>query len=156
MSSSKIVVALLVVSGTLLFQASGNKTAEESIPINQIIGFLLLFVSIIADGLLPDFQAHMKETYHPTAMEHYEQSHRYLFLIAFIVSGLSGGLSNVFYFWYSHNNVFYHCACYIISGSLGHILIFGLVRNFSQLVVPLVLALRKMLSVVISVLWFKH
>lgn len=71
MSSSKIIVAALVVGGTLIFQITGNKTIEESIPINQAIGFVLLFISIIADGLLPDYQAHMKETYHPTAMEHY-------------------------------------------------------------------------------------
>lgn len=57
MPNSKIIVAILVVTGILIFQTHENKTIEESIPVNQFIGFTLLIISIIADGLLPDYQA---------------------------------------------------------------------------------------------------
>lgn len=156
MTPSKIIVAILIVSGTLLFQSTGNKTIEESIPINQVIGFSLLLFSVISDGLIPDYQARMKETHNPTMMEHYEHCHRYLFLIVFSISTLNGGLLKTFYFWYIHHDVFLHCLCYVVCGSLGHIFIFGLISSFSQLVTPLVLALRKIISVIISVLWFRH
>ena len=44
----------------------------------------------------------------------------------------------------------------MVCGSLGHIFIFGLIKNFSQLMAPLVLSIRKMLSIVISIIWFGH
>lgn len=60
MHYTKIIVASLIVTGTLIFQIAGNKTIEESSPINQLIGFGMLFVSLICDGVLPDLQSRMK------------------------------------------------------------------------------------------------
>ena len=68
---SKFVVAGLICLGTLVFQLAGTKTLEESSTSNQLIGFSLLLISLVSDGILPDIQAQTKELYNPTAMELY-------------------------------------------------------------------------------------
>lgn len=56
----------------------------------------------------------------------------------------------------THSGVLMDCLGYVVCGSIGHIFIFGLVKNFNQFLVPFVLSIRKMLSIAASVFWFGH
>lgn len=64
LDSSKIVIGVIVSAGVFLFSFF-DPEVEGRTKANQAIGIALLFVSLIADGFLPDFQAEIKSVYKP-------------------------------------------------------------------------------------------
>lgn len=65
----KIVIAVMITIGTLMFSYFYKVTKKSSIlydPSEMWIGFLLLGTSVITEALFSDTQAYNKATYHPT------------------------------------------------------------------------------------------
>lgn len=58
MERKKIVVALLITCGILLYNFGGDQKHQQKA--TDVIGIILLAISLIADGFLPDFQAVIK------------------------------------------------------------------------------------------------
>ena len=54
----KILVAALISTGILLFNFGGNQTHKDKA--TDPLGLILLMISMVADGFLPDFQAVIK------------------------------------------------------------------------------------------------
>lgn len=59
LGNNRIVVALLVTAGMIIFKAyDPNQSGEEHQ--TEVLGIVLMLVSLLADGFLPDFQAVIK------------------------------------------------------------------------------------------------
>lgn len=56
----KIVIAVLVTLGILMFKLFDPATQMDDSRKTELVGLVLLLVSLFADGFLPDFQAEMK------------------------------------------------------------------------------------------------
>lgn len=59
----KIIVAALISVGILLFNFGGNQSHQQKA--TDPLGIILLIISLVADGFLPDFQAVIKSEYSP-------------------------------------------------------------------------------------------
>ncbi len=69
LGNKKIVVAIMVTIGMIVFKVFDPNESEDHHQ-TQVLGVILMAVSIIADGFLPDFQAVVKEKFkpHPTVL----------------------------------------------------------------------------------------
>jgi RsiW-degrading membrane proteinase PrsW (M82 family) len=65
----KIVIAVLVTLGILMFKLFDPATQMDDSRKTELVGLVLLLVSLFADGFLPDFQAEMKEKHKPRPIE---------------------------------------------------------------------------------------
>ena len=63
LGAKKIVIAALISVGILMFNFGGNQSHQEKA--TDILGIILLVISLVADGFLPDFQAVIKSEYKP-------------------------------------------------------------------------------------------
>jgi hypothetical protein len=54
----KIIIACLISSGIILYNFGGDSKHKDKA--TDPLGVILLFISLVADGFLPDFQAAMK------------------------------------------------------------------------------------------------
>lgn len=63
----KLVIGILFTGGLIVYHF--GSTAERFSFEGSSLGVILLFVSVILDGFLPDFQAEIKTKYKPTAMD---------------------------------------------------------------------------------------
>lgn len=63
---------------------------------------LLLLVSLLGDGLLPDLQAEIKSEYKPSVIEMYFTINKYTALIAFVYSIVTFQLSYIVNFITEH------------------------------------------------------
>ena len=64
----KIVVGVLVTLGIVLFKYFDPEGAKKDEKKTEVLGIVLLVVSMLADGFLPDFQAVIKTEYKPLPM----------------------------------------------------------------------------------------
>ena len=70
----KILVALLITVGMLLFYLGGEQSGVDEKEISTshyIIGLALLTCTLFIDGFIPDFQAEIKEKFSPAPLEMY-------------------------------------------------------------------------------------
>lgn len=65
LSSKKIITGVVVSLGILLFKYFDPEVKSGDEKKFEWMGFLVLFVSLLADGFLPDFQAEIKSKFSP-------------------------------------------------------------------------------------------
>ena len=59
LGNNRIVVALLVTGGMIIFKAYDPNQSEEENK-TEALGIVLMLISLLSDGFLPDFQAVVK------------------------------------------------------------------------------------------------
>lgn len=79
---NKLIVGALVSVGIFLFNYYTMEDKGEKG--TTLLGGVLLLVSLIADGLLPDFQAEMKSKYKPRPVDLMFQINEWVFIFAFL------------------------------------------------------------------------
>jgi drug/metabolite transporter (DMT)-like permease len=57
LGSKKVLVGVLVAGGIILFKWFDPETSKKDEKATEVVGIVLLIVSLLADGFLPDFQA---------------------------------------------------------------------------------------------------
>ena len=60
---NKIIVAVFITVGILMYNFGGDVKHQEKA--TDVLGVILLVISLVADGFLPDFQAVIKSEYKP-------------------------------------------------------------------------------------------
>lgn len=63
----KIIVAVCITVGILLYNFGGDSSHKNKA--TDVLGVVLLLISLVADGFLPDFQAVIKSEYKPRPIE---------------------------------------------------------------------------------------
>ncbi len=67
LGAKKLITGVFITMGILLYNFTGNK--EQTEKASQPLGIVLLLLSLLCDGFLPDFQAEVKVNFKPTPME---------------------------------------------------------------------------------------
>lgn len=97
---SKLIVGGLVTLGIFLFNHYTMEDKGEKG--TNLLGMVLLIVSLIADGLLPDFQAEMKSKYNPRPVDLMFQINQWVFIFSLLYSIVSMELWQILSFGYDH------------------------------------------------------
>jgi len=84
----KIRIGVIASIGIILFNCFKDSSNDSDKPLN-ILGIILLLISLLGDGFLPDFQAEIKTKYKPTSFEMYYHINRSTTLIAIAYSIIS-------------------------------------------------------------------
>lgn len=122
----------------------------------NLLGLLLLILSLICDGFLPDFQAEIKANYNPTAIEMFEQTNKWKTIISFAYSIITFELVEMLTFFYYHPISLIHLIILGSLGAVGQMVIFWMIKLFRQHIVPFVVTTRKIVTTLLSILFFKH
>ena len=87
LGKNKLIVGALVTMGIILFNLfAQQKQGDKSV---TLFGVVLLLVSLIADGFLPDFQAEIKTIYKPAPVDLMSQINRWAFILSVTYSIIS-------------------------------------------------------------------
>ena len=90
LGSKKIVVGILVTLGIVLFKLFDPEAAAKDEKKTEIAGIVLLLVSLLADGFLPDFQAEIKSKYKPLPMEMMTEINKWVCLLSIVYALVLG------------------------------------------------------------------
>ena len=82
LGKNKLIVGVLVALGIFLFNIFADSKASEKT--TTLYGVILLLISIMADGFLPDFQAEIKTVYKPSPVDLMAQINKYVFLASLL------------------------------------------------------------------------
>ncbi|KAI5371107.1 putative UAA transporter [Septoria linicola] len=174
----KYAVVALVTTGVALFtlsQSGGKK--KKGADGNSAFGLALLGINLLLDGVTNATQDSINAKFSPytgqqmmcalNVMSTFVQS-AYLVLFPFLAqSGLgaivgqdlfkgAGELSQALAFIQRHPAVGWDILGFAITGALGQVFIFRTLSKFGSLVLVGVTVTRKMLTMIISVVWFGH
>jgi len=90
LGSKKIFVGVLVTLGIVLFKWFDPEAAAKDEKKTEIAGIVLLLVSLVADGFLPDFQAEIKTKYKPLPMEMMVDINKWVCLLSIVYALVLG------------------------------------------------------------------
>lgn len=80
LGKNKLIVGALVTMGIILFNLYAKpKEGDKSV---TLFGVVLLLVSLVADGFLPDFQAEIKTVYKPAPIDLMSQINKWAFILS--------------------------------------------------------------------------
>ncbi|QDS73650.1 hypothetical protein FKW77_002412 [Venturia effusa] len=174
----KYMVVALVTLGVSLFtlhQGSSKKhSSKSSGNKNQAWGLFLLAVNLLFDGLTNSVQDNIFSTFRPYSGPQMMCAQNimstlltasYLLLAPYIAPtffgsyiGMSPGseLSSALTFIKTYPAVGWDVVGFAVCGAIGQVFIFHTLSTFSSLLLVTVTVTRKMLTMVLSVLWFGH
>ena len=172
----KYVVVALVTSGvavfTLYHPSSAKKAAKEAKE-SSMWGLFLLSINLLFDGITNSTQDYINTTYAPYSGSQMMCANNllstlltstYLILSPFIAStGLGNSLSmqggelhSALEFISRHPSVTKDILLFASCGAIGQVFIFYTLANFSSLLLVTITVTRKMLTMLLSVVWFGH
>ncbi|KAF2101901.1 UAA transporter [Rhizodiscina lignyota] len=178
----KYIVVFLVTLGVAVFTlhhpATANKASKHasksSEERNVTWGLLLLGINLLFDGLMNSTQDYIFQTFKPfsapqmmCAMNLTSSFLTSLYLVlspyvaqtpvgAFLGMGKGDELREALDFVTKYPSVGYDVVAFGFCGAVGQVFIFYVVSNFSSLVLVTVTVTRKMLTMLLSVIWFGH
>ena len=121
-----------------------------------MLGIFLLFVSLLCDGFLPDFQAEVKTKFQPTSLEMFEDMNRWKAYLAFIWGMLNLECISMVEFFWAHPICFIHMIVLALLGSMGQMIVYWMIKLWKQHIVPFTITTRKLATVLISIVFFGH
>ena len=170
-------VVALVTAGVAVFtlyHPSSAKKASSSRTTNSVWGLLLLSINLFFDGLTNSTQDHIFGSYKMYTGPQMMVAQNilstiltvlYLLLSPLLPSNLSFGsatktesneLAAALDFVARHPSVFPDLLSFAACGAVGQIFIYYTLSKFSSLLLVTVTVTRKMLTMMLSVLWFGH
>ena len=155
LGNKKILVALLVSVGMIVFKVYDPNVTQDHHQ-TQLLGVVLMAVSIMADGFLPDFQAVVKEKFkpHPTVLLAGVNKWTMILTIAFTI--VTGHFQPMVSYMYHHQDYFFDMLIIGALSFVGQVFIYRLVKQFKQHIVPFIITTRKIFTVVLSIAYFGH
>lgn len=150
----KIIIAALISAGILLYNFGGNQKHQEKA--TDVLGIILLMLSMVADGFLPDFQAVIKSEYNPRPIEMFEHINKWAAIISFTYALISGQFFYFCNFASRHPQIVYDILALSCLTTSGQIFVYRMIKQFKQHIVPFVITTRKIFTVVISILFYNH
>ena len=155
LGSRKIVVALVVTLGMIIFKVfDPNQNTDEHK--TELVGIVLMVFSLIGEGLLPDFQAVIKQNYKPTSTVLLVFVNKWTFIISFLFSIVMGHSLEIVNFMYHHQRMLIDNILIGVLSFLGQIFIYRLVKQFKQHIVPFIITTRKIFTIALSIAYYGH
>lgn len=113
-------------------------------------------VSIVSDAFFSDSQAYSKVTFSPTANHLFTAANMFAFLFVFVNAILTGELVPSIRYLVTHPTVIVDVFGVCILQLIGQICIYLVVANFKQHIYPLISTVRKIFTILLSILVFGH
>ena len=120
------------------------------------MGILLLIVSIISDGLLPDFQAEIKAVYKPQPMEMMAIVNKWSVLICIAYSLCLWELHTICSFLATHYLCLFHMFLMGVLALTGQMFVYRMIKQFKQHFVPFAITTRKIFTAALSIVFYNH
>jgi len=181
----KYLVVLAVTTGVAVFtlhqgseKKHGSKASSVSTEGNYTWGLLLLSVNLLFDGLTNTTQDYIFQTFQPYTGPQMMSANNImgtLLMFAYLVaspylvhtgigeylgmdlaSGGEGELGAALGFMGRHPGVWWDVVGFAVCGAVGQVFIFYTLSTFSSLLLVTITVTRKMLSMILSVVWFGH
>jgi UDP-galactose transporter B1 len=113
-------------------------------------------VSIVSDAFFSDSQAFSKVTFKPTANHLFTAANKWAFIFVFINAAVTGELIPSIKFLYTHPTAIADLLGVCVLQLVGQICIYLVVANFKQHIYPLISTVRKIFTILLSILVFGH
>lgn len=120
------------------------------------IGYTLVFCAVFGDAFFLDNQAYAKHKFKPTANQLLTSANLYTVLFCLMVASIRGTLFDEVLFCLDHPSVNIDIAILSILQAIGQVAIYFVITNFKQHIFPLIAMTRKVFTIVLSILLFKH
>ncbi len=178
---SKYLIVVAVTTGVAIFTLyhppkPGKKTTHQTIQSSSLYGLTLLGINLLFDGLTNTVQDHIFQSPHRYGRISGPQMMVVLNLLGTIVmaayllltpcipeslvpsfakaSDETHELVEALAFFGRHPAVFYDVIGFAACGAIGQLFIYATLERFSSLLLVMVTVTRKMLTMVLSVVWF--
>lgn len=151
----KLIVGLVITVGVLLFSFFDPEKKDRNQK-SELAGIALMVVSLIADGFLPDFQAVIKSEYKPEPSEMMESINKWvtIFSLSYMLATFSA--KDIFVFILSHGSFTFQLAVMSLCSFFGQVFVYRMIKQFKQHIVPFLVTVRKVLTVIISIIFYQH
>jgi UDP-galactose transporter B1 len=153
-AKSQYLTGFKITTGIVTFNLWGNMDSGEKQ--SNIIGILLLMLSVFLDGLLGVKQTEAKRKFQPTAFDQMESLSKWCVIFTLGYSIVFFQLAPFLYFCYDYPSVLKDIVLLAITGTFGQVFTFYMIFHFSPLVMSIVATTRKFFSVVVSILVYEH
>jgi UDP-galactose transporter B1 len=151
----KIVMATLASAGMIIFKVFDPNSANATYT-TETLGIVLMVVSLIADGFLPDFQAMIKSIHKPPPTVMQQGVNKAAMILCLGFSIVTGHLVPMVSFIISHQKLMIDLLLVGFLSALGQFFVYYLTMVFRQHVVPLIVGTRKIFTVGLSIIYFNH
>lgn len=155
LGKKKIIIALVATCGMIIFKVFDLNTSGSTIN-TETVGIILILVSLMADGFLPDFQAVIKTVYKPPAIVMLEMVNKWATIICLIFTISTGHLVPVINFILTHDKLVTDLILIGILSAVGQFFVYYLCNVFKQHIVPLIVGTRKIFTVALSIAYYGH
>lgn len=156
LGTKKIVVGVLVTLGIILFKVTDPNSFKEDGKKTELVGIVLLIVSLLADGFLPDFQAEIKSEYKPQPMEMMTSINMWVSIISILYSTVLMELWDMIMFIATHQKFLVHMLLMGFLSTIGQMFVYYMIKQFKQHFVPFVITTRKIFTVGLSIIIYGH
>lgn len=116
----------------------------------------MILVSIVSDAFFSDSQAYSKVSFHPTANHLFTAANKWAFLFVFTNAAVQGELIPSIKFLINHPSANIDLFGVCILQLVGQICIYLVVANFKQHIYPLISTVRKIFTILLSILVYGH
>ena len=151
----KIVVAGAVTVGMIIFKVFDPNQKEDDHK-TELIGVILMVFSLLGEGLLPDFQAVIKQNYKPAPNVLLVFVNKWTTILTVGYSLVMGHFFHIVTFIYHHRAILIDNLLIGVLCFFGQVFIYRLVKQFKQHIVPFVITTRKIFTVALSIIYFGH
>ena len=155
----KYLAVLLITAGVSIFMLmdpnKNNGKKQES----SLYGMFLLSLNLLMDGIINSSQDNIFKLFKIsgiTMMFHMNIFSFGLMIGYLIVSPYTSELVEAILFCHNHPVVIYDIVLFALTGAVGQCFIFYTLESFGSIMSVTVTVTRKMISIVLSVLWFGH
>lgn len=151
----KVVVAAIATAGMIIFKVFDPTSANDDYS-TQTTGLILIVVSLIADGFLPDFQAVIKSVYKPPAIVMLQFVNKWAMILSIAFSVGMGHFLPMVTFLLGHQKLMIDLLLIGLLSTAGQFFVYYLAMRFRQHIVPLIVGTRKIFTVGLSIIYYKH
>lgn len=120
------------------------------------MGIVLLVASLLADGFLPDFQAEIKSVYKPQPMEMMTAINKWVAIVAVIYSCILMEIGAMMQFIFEHKLFVIHMFLMGLLSTVGQMFVYRMIKQFKQHFPPFVITTRKIFTVGLSIIYYRH
>jgi UDP-galactose transporter B1 len=151
----KIVVALVIAAGILLFQFTDPETRQREAS-DEFIGIVFLLFHFVAEGFLPDLQAEIKINFKPRPTEMMADINKWAFIFTLALALVTLNAWSFLVFMWEHLEFTLYLLIMSVASGVGQFFVYRMIKQFKQHFVPFTSSSRKILTVAISILFYGH
>lgn len=160
----KYAVVGTITAGVILFTyckapSSGKASAASTASAPSFIGLGLLGINLLLDGVTNSTQDHIFHTNKKITGPHMMfglNTMSTILTALYLISPFTNQLSTSIAFIQAHPKVLNDILLFALCGGLGQVFIFHTLERYGAIILVTVTVTRKMMSMLLSVVWFNH